>query len=70
MIYVDNDVCIDCRACLPACPVQDIYDVDEVPADKVTWISINAARARVLPVITKKQAPLPTADARRAELGF
>ena len=25
--YIDPDVCIDCGACIPACPVRAIYDI-------------------------------------------
>lgn len=68
--YIDPDVCIDCSACIPVCPVQAIYDVIDLPPGLESWIAVNAERARVLPVIAAKQTPLPTAEARRAALGF
>ena len=34
------------------------------------WIAINAEKAPSLPVIDEKQEPLPTAEARKAELGY
>ena len=70
MLYIDPVVCIDCGACIPACPVQAIYSIYDMPADKETWIDLNAQRAAALPVITKTQAPLPGAEERKAELGF
>src|ERR1700730_1313717 len=70
MVYIDNDVCIDCRACIPVCPVKAIWAEEELPEDKLGWILINAEKARVLPVLDEKQGPLPTAEARRAELGY
>lgn len=70
MLYIDPDVCIDCSACIPVCPVQAIYEGDSIPEDKKQWIQINAERAPLLPVVSEKQEPLPTAEARRAELGF
>lgn len=70
MLYIDNNTCIDCCACIPICPVQAIYTVDELPADKQSWIAINAERSAVLPLIESKQDPLPGAEERRAELGF
>lgn len=70
MIYIDNEVCIDCSACIPVCPVQAIFSADELPEDKKHWIAINAERAAVLPSIEGKQDPLPGAEQRRAELGF
>ncbi len=53
--YIDPDACIDCDACLPACPVGAIYPEDEVPARSTPFVEINAlwyrdreaARARV-----------------------
>ncbi|MGI9305251.1 MAG: 4Fe-4S binding protein [Gammaproteobacteria bacterium] len=70
MLYIDPDVCIDCSACLPECPVEAIYEGDDYPPGKEEWISINAERAAELPVITDTQDPLPGADDRKTELGF
>jgi len=69
-LYIDPDVCVDCGACIPVCPVKAIYDVIDMPEDKEHWIAKNAAQSKALPVVTEKQDPLPTADARRAELGL
>lgn len=69
-LYIDPDVCVDCGACIPACPVSAIYDVIDMPSDKQPWVAINAERAKRLPVVTAKQPPLGTANSRRAELGF
>ncbi len=70
MLYIDPDECIECRACIPACPVSAIYDTDDLPEEKSKWIEINAARAAELPVVTEPLPPLPTADDQRAALGF
>jgi ferredoxin len=70
MVYIDNEVCIDCGACIPECPVQAIYEEFDIPSDLRHWIEINAERAPNLPVIEDKQEPLPGAEGRRAELGF
>jgi len=69
-MYIDPDVCIDCGACIPACPVQAIYETTDMPDDQAYWIEINAERARQLPVISEKQTPLATAEKKKAELGF
>jgi ferredoxin len=68
--YIDTEVCIDYYACIPACPVHAIYETIDMPDDQAYWIEINAERALQLPVISEKQAPLPTAEKRKAELGF
>jgi ferredoxin len=69
MLYVDQGVCIDCKACIPACPVGAILDFDELPEGKEEWLTINAEKAPVLPQVFEKQNPLPTAEARARELG-
>ena len=68
--YIDPDVCIDCGACIPACPVHAIYETIDMPDDQRRWVAINADRSHALPVVYAKQDPLPTAAARRAELGY
>lgn len=70
MLYIDPEVCIDCGACISECPVQAIFEEPDLPEDKREWIAINAEKAPLLPVIDEKQEPLPTAEKRKAELGF
>lgn len=70
MVYIDSSVCIDCCACIPACPVQAIFPEDELPAEKTKWLGINRERSELLPLITKSSDPLPTAAAKRAQLGY
>lgn len=69
-LYIDPKVCIDCAACVPACPVHAIYDEFDLPVDQREWVAINAERASKLPVIDRKEDPKPGADYRKAELGF
>lgn len=70
MVFVDAAACIDCRACLSACPVQAIYDEDDLPDDKRHWIAINEDKAKTLPVIRFKIDPLPDAEIRRRDVGL
>jgi ferredoxin len=70
MLYIDNLQCIDCSACVPACPVHAIYEQSDLPTDQADWIAINVERSALLPVISEKQTPLPTAEARKRELGY
>ena len=70
MTYIDNNVCIECHACVSVCPVRAIYDVDDLPQDLQYWIAINADRSAELPLLKLKQPPLAGADERRRELGF
>jgi NAD-dependent dihydropyrimidine dehydrogenase PreA subunit len=42
MLYIHPDECIDCGACVPACPVVAIYDsVDATPAHQQGLIEAN-----------------------------
>jgi len=70
MLYIDPDVCIDCGACVPECPVEAIYDEGSVPAEDAHFLALNAERAPSLPVVNRRQAPLATAMARALERGF
>jgi len=69
-LFIHPDECIDCGACEPVCPVKAIFSEDDLPEDKKIWVSINAEKASQLPVLDEKQTPLPTAEGRRAELGY
>jgi ferredoxin len=43
MLYIHPDECIDCGACVPACPVAAIYDSPEsTPASQKSLIEANA----------------------------
>ncbi len=43
MLYIHPDECIDCGACVPACPVAAIYDGPEAtPTSQKTLIEANA----------------------------
>jgi len=43
MLYIHPDECIDCGACVPACPVAAIYDSpDATPPSQKELIEANA----------------------------
>ena len=69
MLYIDPQRCIDCGACVPACPADAIYDEGSLPNDQQRWLAINAERAPTLPVIKSVEAPLPGAHARAFRRG-
>ena len=42
MLYIHPEECIDCGACVPACPVEAIFANDEVPDQWESFIETNA----------------------------
>jgi len=58
MVVIDPDVCIDCGACMPECPVQAIYPAEEVPEKWQRFIQLNADKAPGLPPINEHKTPL------------
>jgi ferredoxin len=43
MLYIHPEECIDCGACVPACPVAAIYEsIDATPAHQKDLIEANA----------------------------
>lgn len=41
-MYIDPDTCIGCGACVDECPVQAIYDEDDVPPEWAHYTELNA----------------------------
>ena len=42
MLYIHPDICIDCGACEPECPVEAIFEEDDTPAEWQHYIKLNA----------------------------
>lgn len=61
-LVIAPDECIDCAVCVPECPAEAIYSLDDVPEDQKEFIEINAELAKKWPTITKRIDPLPDAD--------
>jgi len=70
MLYIDPVRCIDCGACIPECPVEAIYDEGTLPRELDPWLTRNAERAKILPVVNARAEPLGTAEARARALGY
>lgn len=69
MLYIDPARCIDCGVCVPACPVEAIFDEGSLPDEHAEWLGINAERAARLPVVRVKEAPPPGAHALALQRG-
>src|SRR3712207_8624178 len=42
MLYIDPEECIDCDACVEACPVDACFAEDQVPDEWSKFVQINA----------------------------
>ncbi len=40
-LYIHPEECIDCGACVPACPVEAIFAADEVPDEWQNFIEVE-----------------------------
>jgi ferredoxin len=74
-VVIHADDCIDCTACVEVCPVHAIYAEQEVPEEFTADIAFNAGKAAEIKdsgveAITAQKDPLPTAEARKKELGY
>jgi len=64
MLVIDPDECIDCAVCIPECPVNAIYAEEDLPAEQMAFIKLNADLAKLSnwKSITKRKPPLADAD--------
>ena len=74
-LVIHADDCIDCTACVPECPVEAIFAEEDVPEEHQSAIEFNKNESERLQsegidAITEKMDALPTAEERKAELGF
>jgi len=58
MLVINPDDCIDCGLCVPECPVSAIWADDEVPAEEIDFIEINAKKCYEWPVIDEEKEPM------------
>jgi len=56
-LVIDPDECIDCALCEPECPANAIFSEDELPADQVKYIEVNAELCQTWPNITEQKDP-------------
>jgi NAD-dependent dihydropyrimidine dehydrogenase PreA subunit len=70
MLYIHPDECIDCGACVPACPVAAIYDGPEAtPSSQKSLIEANAIyRAGEAETVAAAEAIVAQHAAARTDL--
>jgi len=61
-LVIDPAECIDCKVCVPECPVDAIYAEEDVPEDQKEFIRINAELSKIWQPITEKKDAPPDAD--------
>ena len=61
-LTIDPDECIDCAVCIPECPANAIFAEEDLPADQLAFIKLNAELSPQFKSITKRKAALPDAD--------
>lgn len=62
MLAIHPDECIDCGACEPECPVNAIFEEDDLPAKWAEYVELNERLSAEWPNISEQHEPLPTAD--------
>lgn len=55
MLVIHPDQCIDCEACVEACPEAAIFHESNLPISWQPFRDLNATLARQLPQITPQQ---------------
>ncbi len=61
-LVIDPEECIDCQLCVPECPVNAIYDEQDLPDDQQDFLALNAELAQIWPVINQVISPPDDAD--------
>lgn len=64
MLYIDPETCIDCGLCVSECPVEAIFQEDDVPEKDRPFIALNAEMITVSRPIVEKRKPLAQAEPR------
>ena len=61
-LVIDPNECIDCAVCIPECPVNAIYADADTPEHFKPFLELNERLAKHWTTISKRTAPLPTAE--------
>ena len=72
MTFVVTENCRRCRFtdCVAVCPVEAIYDESQLPDELREWVTVNAEKAKKLPVINETGEAFAGAEERKKQLGF
>lgn len=56
MLVINPDECIDCKLCVPVCPVKAIYAEDDLPLEQQAFLALNAELSQIWPNINAQKA--------------
>lgn len=62
MLVIDPDECIDCALCVPECPIEAIFEEDDLPENQRHFININKQLSEKWPLIEIMVAAPEDAD--------
>ena len=62
LLVIDPQECIDCGACVPACPVDAIFFDEDLPQGQEEFLGINAKLSKISPIIFAAKDPYPKAQ--------
>ena len=73
ILWINPDTCVNCDACVPACPVEAIYAEENLPSQYEAYLQLNTDGCEDTPVINEKKDPMPSAKSleewKEAEAG-
>lgn len=61
MLYINPDTCVNCDACVPACPVEAIFSEENLPSKFQEYLAMNTDQSKVLPILNQKKDAMPSA---------
>ncbi len=56
-LVIDPDECIDCTLCVPECPIEAIFDENDLPDEMQHFLALNQELSVDWPVITEAKEP-------------
>ncbi|MEC7030630.1 MAG: ferredoxin FdxA [Pseudomonadota bacterium] len=62
MLVINPEECIDCNLCVSECPIDAIFEEDDLPEDQQHMIALNAEYSEKWPILDHKKDPLPDSD--------